>query len=90
MKKLLTICTCILLAGCATGVPVMMTFPEVPAELKSACPDLGRVDPKTDKLSDVLTVVTDNYTLYHECRLKIDSWIDWYATQKNIFDKVGK
>jgi hypothetical protein len=90
MKKLLTIFTFILLTGCATGVPVMVKFPEVPTEMQVACPDLNPVDTKTDKLSDVLTVVTNNYTSYYECKIKIDSWIEWYTSQKSIFDKVSK
>jgi hypothetical protein len=89
MKKLLTIFTFILLTGCA-GVPVMMKFPEVPEEIKITCPDLNPIDTNTTKLSNVLTVVTDNYTSYYECKIKLDSWIEWYTSQKSIFDKVSK
>lgn len=75
------------LSAC-TSVPVARHFPEAPEELKVACPDLGEVDPATDKLSEVITVVTDNYTKYHECRIKVDTWIMWYNTQKEIFNSV--
>ena len=68
----------------------MMKFPEVPQEIKVACPDLSPIDANTTKLSDVLTVVTDNYTSYYECKIKLDSWIEWYTSQKSIFDKVSK
>jgi len=85
--KLITLLTVILLTGCS-AVPVARHFPEVPDELRVACPDLSEVDPTTDKLSNVITVVTDNYGKYHECRIKVDMWNEWYKSQKEIFDSV--
>lgn len=87
MKKLLFLVPVLLLSGCLTTTPVKRNFPEVPKELMEACPDLKLVE-QTDKLSDVLKVVTDNYSQYHECRIKVDTWIEWYKTQKQIFDSV--
>lgn len=75
-----------LVAGC-TAVPVKRNFPEVPQEIMVACPELKETQP-TDKLSDVLKVVTENYGQYHECRAKVDAWNEWYKTQKDIFDSV--
>lgn len=62
-------------------------FPEVPKELLEACPNLKLTQP-TEKLSEVLKVVTENYGQYHECRLKVDTWADWYKNQKQIFESV--
>ena len=76
----------IMLVGCSS-VPVERKFPEVPSELMETCPDLKQTQP-TEKLSEVLKVVVDNYGQYHECRLKADTWIEWYKTQKNIFESV--
>jgi hypothetical protein len=87
MKKLLALIPIVMLTGCL-NTPVSRHFPEVPAELITACPDLEQVDTKTDKLSDVVKVVTDNYVQYHECRIKVDSWIEWYKTQRSIFESV--
>ena len=87
MKRLLIILTVMLLAGC-NDVPVARNFPEVPADLLVACPDLKLVDTNTTKLSEVVGIVADNYSEYQECRLKVDSWIDWYKTQQKIFDSV--
>jgi len=88
MKRLLILLpVMVLLTGCL-ATPVKRTFPDVPQELMVACPDLKNVDPGTDKLSDVLPVVVSNYGQYHECRLKIDSWMEWYKTQKQIFEEV--
>lgn len=86
MKKLLFLVPVLFLVGCV-ATPVHRNFPEVPVELMEACPDLKTV-PDTDKLSDVLKVVVDNYGQYHECRLKVDSWIEWYNSQKQIFNSV--
>jgi hypothetical protein len=74
------------MVGCST-VPVERKFPSVPKELMESCPDLKQTQ-NTSKLSDVLSVVVENYGQYHECRLKADSWMDWYKTQKQIFESV--
>ena len=85
--KLITLLTVLALTGCS-AVPVARHFPDVPDELKVACVELKEVDPTTDKLSEVITVVADNYGKYHECRIKVDMWIDWYNSQKDIFNSV--
>jgi hypothetical protein len=77
----------IVLSGCSTTVPVTVKFPEVPSELMTTCPDLKQTPP-TSKLSDVLQVVTDNYSQYYECRVKLDSWIEWYKTQNKLFEEI--
>ena len=77
----------LLLAGCLT-TPVIEKFPEVPADLMVACPDLKLVDPATTKLSQVIGVVAENYGQYQECQIKVDTWIEWYKHQKVIFDSV--
>ena len=87
MKKLLLLVPVLLLTGCLTTAPVKRNFPEVPKELMESCPDLKTV-PDTEKLSDVLKVITDNYGQYQECRIKVDTWVEWYKTQKQIFDSV--
>jgi hypothetical protein len=86
MRTLLLV-SMIVLSGCSTTVPVTVKFPEVPTELMSTCPDLKQTPP-TSKLSDVLQVVTDNYSQYYECRVKLDSWIEWYKTQRTLFEEL--
>ena len=86
MKRLLLLIPVILLTGCLV-TPVKRNFPEVPKELMVACPDLKSVE-QTEKLSEVLKVVVDNYGQYHECKIKVDTWVEWYNTQKQIFDSV--
>lgn len=86
MKKLLLIVPVLLLTACLS-TPVKRSFPEVPEELKVACPDLMMLEPTT-KLSEVISVVTKNYGQYQECQIKVDTWIEWYKTQKEIFESV--
>jgi hypothetical protein len=76
----------LLLSAC-TSVPVDRKFPSVPTELTQACPDLKLINPTT-KLSDVVDIVVANYGQYKECQVKVDSWINWYNTQKQIFESV--
>ncbi len=85
MKKLLIL---LLLAGCSTTVPVARKFPEIPDSFKDPCIPLEQIKQDTTKLSEVITVVTNNYSLHHRCSDKVDMWIEWYTSQKEIFDSV--
>ena len=87
MRKLL-ICSILALSGCATSVPVKMSFPQVPEDLKVACPDIKLVDPDTKKLSTVIGVVSENYGAYQECQIKVNAWVLWYDSQKKIYEDV--
>jgi biopolymer transport protein ExbD len=88
MKHLLVLLSILMLTACATSVPVTISFPQIPEELKVACPDLKETDPNTTKLSEVVSVVVDNYGQYQECRIKVDAWIQWYDSQKKIFETI--
>ena len=87
MKRLSILLVVLALAGCS-GIPVARHFPDVPEELKVACPALQETDPTTTKLSEVIDVVAGNYSQYHECRIKVDTWIEWYKGQRAIFESV--
>jgi hypothetical protein len=87
MKRLLILLSVVLLSGCL-ATPVKRNFPEVPQDLMVACPDLKTIEPNTTKLSEVITVVTENYGQYQECKIKVDTWVEWYKSQKEIFDSV--
>lgn len=79
----------VLLAGCATPVPVKMKFPDIPQELLEKCPELIKL--KEDvKLSDVTITITNNYMLYHQCAAKHEAFIDWYINNKKIYESVNK
>ena len=85
MKKILILS--LLLVGCSTSVPVKRTFPAVPAELTTKCPDL-KLLPDTEKLSDLVGNVAENYSTYKECQLTVELWNEWYTEQKKNFDSV--
>ena len=89
MKKLIIILS-LMLTACATtpGVSVQQKWPDAPDELKVVCPALQKVPDGTTKLSEVITTVTDNYALYKECKVQNDNWIEWYNTQKKIYESV--
>ena len=86
MKRLILI-TALLITGCASTVPMVAKFPDVPMDMLVACPDLKQL-PETTKLSEVLPVIADNYGQYYTCKDTVDSWIDWYNTQKKIFENI--
>lgn len=88
MKSLLLIPITIILIGCSTTVPVKRNFPAVPEEMKKECVQLEQIDTSVTKLSEVIKTVTDNYSNYHECKIKVDTWIEWYKIQKSIFEEV--
>ena len=91
MFKLLLLVTFIILAflatGCSTTVPVTAKFPDVPERLLVKCPQLEKLENEA-KLSDIGKTVTNNYTTYYECAVKNDAFIEWYQTQKRIFESV--
>lgn len=88
MKKLLASALLLALVGCSTTVPVKRNFPGVPEDMLLSCTELEIVNPATTKLSDVVYVVSENYGKYQECKIKSDDWIEWYKTQKSIFESV--
>lgn len=86
--KLSLLCYVLLLTGCNPAVNVHRNFPDIPPSLQEPCAKLTLVANNTSKLSDVLRVVTDNYSQYHECSIKVQTWKEWYDTQKKIFEEV--
>lgn len=85
--KIVAILTVMLLVGCSTTVPIKANFPEAPQHLMTKCPQLQKLNDEP-KLSEVSKTIAANYTLYHECALKNDTWIEWYNNQKKIFESV--
>lgn len=86
--KLITPTMALLLIGC-TAVPVKRTFPKSPDVLMQDCPALVDVPAGTTKLSEVVSTVTTNYSYYHECQIKVESWQEWYNVQKKTFEEAN-
>lgn len=89
MKSLIAIIPVLLLTGClTTTAPVKRSWPAIPPELEQACPDLQQANPDTKQLSELISIVAKNYSEYHQCRIKVDLWLEWYKQQKEIFESV--
>lgn len=77
--------------GCATTVPVTAKWPDPPDRggemAMKTCPQLKSLE-QEPKLSDVSRTVAINYGTYYECAVKVDTWIEWYNSQKKIFESV--
>lgn len=86
MKKYLLLLF-LFIGGCSTTVPVTVKFPTLPEELAVMCTPLKRV-PDDAKLSDLTKTITENYTLYHICSANNDALLEWYTTQKKIFEEL--
>jgi len=80
----------ILTAGCSTTVPITAKFPSVPDILLEKCPQLKTINGENVSIIDFTKTVTINYTTYYECAVKNDTWIEWYQTQKIIFEELNK
>ena len=87
MRKLLLI-SLLALTGCATSVPVTMSFPQLPEALDKPCERLEPLAADKKELSDLLTNTNDNYAKAKECNAKANAWKEWYETQKKIFEEV--
>jgi hypothetical protein len=85
--KYITCFLLVLLTGCSSLVPVKAKFPDVPERIMVKCPQLEKVS-ETPTLSDVAKTVTNNYKTYYECAVKHDAFVEWYQTQKRIFESV--
>jgi hypothetical protein len=78
----------LLLSACSTSVPVIMKFPEVPQALMEKCEDLEKLPPDTRQLSKTAESVVKNYSKYHQCRIKVEEWQEWYNANKKIYESV--
>ena len=78
-----------LLTGCSTPVPLTPRFPTAPATLLEGCPKkLETIEGDSVTIVDFTKSVVKNYGTYHECAAKYDSWIEWYQTQKKLWDET--
>ena len=87
MKTAVIILALAVLSGCSTTVPVKARFPDLPERLQVRCPSLEKVKDEA-KLSDIAKTLNVNYSTYYECAVKHDAMIEWYQTQKRIFESV--
>jgi hypothetical protein len=88
MKNILAIFLVALITGCTT-VPVTVKFPEAPESLKEPAGKLTLLDTrKKIQLSDIIENANENAGKYYELREKYNAWIEWYNSQKKIFENI--
>jgi hypothetical protein len=85
--KLASLLLVLLVTGCV-ATPVARNFPAQPETTREGCAELTTVAEGTTQLSAVLGTVLENYGKYHECKIKAETWQEWYTKQKEIFDSV--
>ncbi len=86
--KYLAIMFSLFLVGCSTSVPVKMKFPDVPEALMAKCEDLELLPADTKQLSKTAETVIKNYSKYHQCRIKVEEWQEWYNANKKIYENI--
>ena len=88
MQKLLLISLVVLVSGCTT-VPVTVKFPEVPEALMQPADKLTPLDTsKKIELSDIIENANENAGKYYTLRERYNAWIEWYKSQKQIFESI--
>ena len=65
-----------------------MPWPAAPTSLTESAPDLTPLPENKKTLADLLENVNQNYASYYTLKLKYNSWIEWYNSQKQIFESV--
>ena len=85
--KYIILAFAIFLTGCSTA-PVVMKFPEVPEALMKKCEDLEKIPSDTKQLSVTAEVVIKNYSKYHNCRITVEEWQEWYNANKKIYESI--
>jgi hypothetical protein len=88
MKKILLVLLIATITGCSTA-PVIVKFPEVPETLTQPASKLTPLDTsKKIELSDIIENANENAGKYYELREKYNAWIEWYNSQKKIFESI--
>ena len=88
MIRIMILSLAVFIAGCGTINGNYPKFPDYPGELGEPCSELQLIKDNEEKLSEVLKVVTVNYGQYHECRAKVQSWIEWHKKQKENRESI--
>lgn len=85
MKYILVVIATFFLTGCVT----MLGKPEFPPAEKSLmveCKELGKLTTDPVTISQLMTSVVENYTLYYQCANKVKGWQEWYEKQKKNYN----
>ena len=72
----------LLLSACSTTLQ-RIPFPTPPQELMEPAPELQTMPADKVSLSQAETVISTNYGLYHELKVKYEAWQNWAKQQKD-------
>ena len=84
MKLFAVLLSSFLIVGCTTVPVEPRKFPDAPPSLMKKCEKLKTLEGNQVSIVDMVKVVVENYTLYHECSLRVDGWIEWHKKQSKI------
>ncbi len=87
--RLLLILSVLALTGCASD-PMVMNFPDAPAELRQPAPELKPLDKNQRKQSDLIQNANENYSKFYELKNRYEAWQEWYEKQQKIYQGVIK
>lgn len=88
--KLVMVLLLSMLTGCTTVVPVRQPFPDAVPELQQRCETLMTVNSDTAAITELIKIVVENYTRYHQCAVRVEGWQQWYDAQRKIFEGANK
>jgi hypothetical protein len=84
MKYILIVLVSTMLTGCVLFAKPK--FPDAEESLMVSCKELTQLPNDTVTISQLMSSVVNNYTLYHQCALKVAGWQEWYNKQKKNYD----
>lgn len=90
MKNYLVLPVVFFMAACTTKVYVPIPppgFPDIGVKMNYKCPEL-ELAKNSEKLSELLSTVANNYGTYHTCRAAVDAWHQWYQEQKANHERI--
>lgn len=82
---ILFICVAVM-NGCT--IIVKPRFPEAPQELQVECDPLKEMNENT--LTNLLTVVNENYSSYKICSERVRLWNIWFKEHQTIYKGIFK
>ena len=89
MKKLLVILFVVAMTGCANNnVPVTLKWPTASDEMLAPAPDLTPLPDDKRTLTDLIENANDNFAQYYLLKERVETWIQWYNTNKNIYGEA--
>lgn len=89
--RLLLASLALVITGCSTtAARISAPWPAAPQELLAAPCKLQELPQDQQQLSQLLSNANTNYACAHATRDQVESWQQWYNSQKAAFDALKK